>query len=63
MVLFDPFVREKAEDEFDNKNGYVFLGEGNLINHSGSRPMSIKWELNEQIPNYLWKDSAKLAIG
>lgn len=57
------FVREKAGDEFGNTIGYVFLGEGNFKNHYGSKPMNIKWELNEPIPNYLWKDSAKLAIG
>ena len=41
----------------------VFLGEGTLSEHYGSKPMSIIWELNETIPPYLWKDSAKMAIG
>jgi superfamily II DNA or RNA helicase len=57
------FVREKAKDQFGNTIGYVFLGNGNLKDYNGSKPMNIKWELNEPIPNYLWKDSAKLAIG
>lgn len=57
------FVREKSKDEFGNTMGYVFIGEGNLKEYEGSKPISIKWELNEPIPNYLWKDSAKLSVG
>ncbi|MCF8323803.1 MAG: DUF3427 domain-containing protein, partial [Leadbetterella sp.] len=57
------FVREKAKDENGNTMGYVFIGEGNIKDYEGSKPMSIKWELNEPMPNYLWKDSAKLSIG
>lgn len=57
------FVREKNEDEYGNAMASVFLGEGKLIEHYGSKPMSIKWELNEPMPPYLWKDLAKMAIG
>ena len=57
------FVREKAKDEFGNTKGYVFIGEGNIKDHYGSKPMSINWELNEPMPNYLWKDAAKLSVG
>jgi hypothetical protein len=28
-----------------------------------SKKIRYKWELNEPIPNYLWKDSAKLSVG
>lgn len=57
------FVREKGEDEFGNTMGSVFLGEANISEHYGSKPMSIKWELNEPMPPYLWKESAKMAVG
>lgn len=57
------FVREKANDEYGNTMGYVFIGEGNLKDHYGSKPMSIKWELNEPMPHYIWKDAAKLIVG
>jgi superfamily II DNA or RNA helicase len=57
------FVREKAKDEFGNTIGYVFIGEGQLKESYGSKPMSIKWELNEPMPHYLWKDAAKLLVG
>ncbi len=57
------FVREKGEDEFKNTMGSVFLGEARIIEHYGSKPMNIKWELNEPMPPYLWKDSAKMAVG
>ncbi|WP_066223515.1 DUF3427 domain-containing protein [Formosa haliotis] len=57
------FVREKAKNEFGNSNGYVFIGEGELKDHYGSKPMSINWELSEPLPHYLWKDAAKLSVG
>jgi len=56
------FVREKAKNQFKNTMGYVFIGEGNIKDYEGSKPMNIKWELNEPMPNYLWKDAAKMAI-
>lgn len=57
------FIRERNDDEYGNTMGFVFLGKGNLINYSGAKPMNITWELNEPMPPYLWKDSAKLAVG
>jgi hypothetical protein len=57
------FVREKANDEFGNTIGYVFIGEGKLKDYYGSKPMSINWELNEPMPHYLYNNSAKLAVG
>lgn len=55
------FVREKNEDIFGNTIGYVFLGEANYLSHYSQKPMSITWELNEPIPSYIWRDSAKMA--
>ncbi len=57
------FVREKANDENGNTLGYVFIGEGTFKDTEGSKPMSVKWELSEPIPNYLWKASAKMSVG
>ncbi len=57
------FVREKANDEKGNTMGYVFIGEGNFKENEGEKPMNIKWELSEPIPNYLWKASAKMSVG
>lgn len=57
------FVREKANDEFGNTMGYVFIGEGSINNYYGSKPMSIEWNLKEPMPHYLWKDAAKLRVG
>jgi len=57
------FIREKANDEFGNTMGYVFIGEGNYKDSYGSKPMSINWELNEPMPLYLRKESAKLSVG
>jgi hypothetical protein len=57
------FVREKANDEKGNTMGYVFIGEGVFKYTEGSKPMSIKWELNEPMPNYLWNEAAKMSVG
>ena len=57
------FVRKKSSDEFGNIMSYVIIGEGSIKDYYGSKPMSINWELSEPMPHYLWKDSAKLAIG
>lgn len=57
------FVRERASDEKGNTMGYVFIGEARFIENEGEKPMNIKWELNESMPNYLWKHAAKLRIG
>jgi hypothetical protein len=40
-----------------------FLGEAKYMEHEGAKPMNIKWELNEPMPAYLWKDTAKMAVG
>lgn len=57
------FVREKNEDEYGNTMGSIFLGEANFVEYYGSKPMSIKWELSEPIPPFLWKEMAKMAVG
>jgi superfamily II DNA or RNA helicase len=57
------FIREKANDEKGNTMGYVFIGEGNFKENEGEKPMNIKWELSEPMPNYLWKEYAKMSVG
>ncbi|MBE5317723.1 DUF3427 domain-containing protein [Pedobacter sp. MR2016-19] len=55
------FVREQNEDEFSNTMGYVFLGKAGFLESAGDKPMNIQWLLEEPMPAYIWKDSAKLA--
>ncbi len=57
------FVREKNNDEYKKTMSFVFLGKVNYVKHEGSKPMSIYWQLEKPIPSYLWKETAKLAIG
>ncbi|MDO9275217.1 MAG: DUF3427 domain-containing protein [Lutibacter sp.] len=57
------FVREKNTDQFGNTMGYVFLGRVNYLEHYGSKPMSINWELKEPLPPYLWKSTVKMSVG
>jgi hypothetical protein len=56
------FVREhKQENDFTAP--YDFLGPANYVKHEGSRPMSITWELENQMPAHLWKETGKLVVG
>jgi hypothetical protein len=57
------FIREKNEDQYGNTMSFVFIGEGNIAEHYCSNPKSIKWELKEPMPPFLWKDSVKMAVG
>ncbi|WP_417363100.1 DUF3427 domain-containing protein [Galbibacter sp.] len=57
------FIREAKNDQYNRTQGYVFVGLANFKNYSGSKPMSITWELQHPIPEYLWASSAKMAIG
>ena len=57
------FVREKSKNEFKNTMGYVFVGKAKFVDSEGEKPMNITWELNEPLPHYLWKESAKMSIG
>ncbi len=57
------FVRERKANEYGTTMSYVFLGEGQLVEYYGSKPMSITWKLKHPMPPYIWKDFAKLAVG
>jgi hypothetical protein len=43
--------------------GYVFYWRRCFKETEGAKPMNIKWELSETMPNYLWKESAKMSVG
>jgi hypothetical protein len=41
---------------------YHFLGEGNYVEHKGTKPMSIIWELEEKISAFLLSKEGGLLI-
>ena len=57
------FVREQTKDEYGRTMGFVNYGELDYLSHTGYQPMSIKWELRTPMPNFMWKQAAKLAVG
>ncbi len=57
------FVRESNYDNNKNTMPYICLGKVFYKSHYGSQPMSITWELEEEIPPFLWKNIAKMAVG
>lgn len=57
------FVREKNADENRRTMGFVNFGEVEYISHTGSQPMNITWKLKDPMPNQMWHEAAKLAVG
>lgn len=57
------FVREQTKDEYGRTMGFVNYGEVEYVSHTGSQPMSITWQLKEPMPNFMWQQAAKLAVG
>lgn len=57
------FVRESKTDPDGFTKGYVFVGPVNFIESTGSKPMSITWKLEKEMPHFLWQESAKLRVG
>ncbi|PMN95104.1 DUF3427 domain-containing protein [Enterovibrio norvegicus] len=55
------FVREQTKDQYGRTMGFVNYGEVEYVNHSGSQPLSITWELKMPMPNFMWQQAAKLA--
>ncbi|RDI37997.1 DEAD/DEAH box helicase [Falsibacillus pallidus] len=47
------FVREYKKEIGSIPSPFVFLGTANYIKHSGNKPMSFVWELEEEMPSYL----------
>lgn len=57
------FVREYKTDPISGlASPYVFLGTANYVTHTGSRPMSITWKLDEPLPARLTKKTNKLVV-
>lgn len=53
------FVREyKSENSITSP--FYFLGKANYISHTGSKPISIVWELEKPIPTFIFKKSNRV---
>lgn len=57
------FVREQAKDEHGRTIGFVNFGEVEYVSHTGSQPMNITWKLATPMPDFMWQQAAKLAVG
>jgi superfamily II DNA or RNA helicase len=57
------FVREQSDEEFGNTMGFVNFGEVDYVSHTGSQPMNIVWQLRNPMPDFMWHETAKLAVG
>lgn len=57
------FIRESNKDAHGFTQGYVFVGPAHFVEYKGAKPMSITWQLEEPIPEYIWTASAKMAVG
>lgn len=57
------FVREESKDRYGRTMGFVNYGEVEYVSHVGSQPMSITWRLATPIPDFMWQQVSKLAVG
>tara|TARA_R110002153_G_scaffold8690_1_gene36914 strand:- start:2288 stop:5428 length:3141 start_codon:yes stop_codon:yes gene_type:complete len=57
------FVREQSKDEYGRTMGFVNYGEVEYVKHSDSQPMNVTWKLLAPMPNFMWQQAAKLAVG
>lgn len=57
------FVREQSKDENGRTMGFVNFGKVHYVSHNGSQPMNVTWRLEQPIPDVMWHDAAKLAVG
>jgi hypothetical protein len=56
------FVREKREARPGVTAPYVLLGTARYVRHEGARPMAIEWELDREMPAWLFQE-VKVAAG
>ncbi len=54
------FVRQRSKDARGVTVPYVCLGYARYVTHQGSRPMSVTWELEHEMPAWLYQE-AKVA--
>ena len=57
------FVREQTDDSFGRTLGFVNYGEVEYVSHTGAQPMNINWKLLTPMPDFMWRDAAKLSVG
>jgi hypothetical protein len=56
------FVRQHKSERPDVTAPYTFLGPVRYVRHEGGRPMAIEWELDRDIPAWLFQE-IKIAAG
>ncbi len=55
-------VRDSKKDTWGNTPSYSVLGFVNYVQHTGSKPMSITWSLEDEIPAKFIKQVRKLVV-
>jgi hypothetical protein len=55
------FARHESKDEFGT-SPYVFLGEVRHVEHTGSRPIAITWQLDQPMPIDFFNVASAVAI-
>ena len=56
------FVREFKNDDYGTAP-YSFLGTATYMMHTGNKPMSITWHMDDRIPAKYLKKTNKLVVG
>jgi hypothetical protein len=62
VLLFGREYKKRLGKSDGLAEPYYFLGPAQYMNHAGSRPMSITWELDFPLPARLFRRLARLAV-
>ncbi len=54
------FVREERQTVTGATAPYYFLGPVQYVSHEGSRPVSITWQLDNELPAHLYRNTASM---
>ncbi|MFK0168358.1 DUF3427 domain-containing protein [Streptomyces sp. NPDC090306] len=57
------FVRRYSSNDIGGSQPWMLLGPATYMHHEGSKPMSIMWRLQHEIPADVWTYSAAVAAG
>ncbi|MFF3870714.1 DUF3427 domain-containing protein [Streptomyces sp. NPDC001978] len=57
------FLRRYKENSIGKSEPWMLLGPANYVEHTGSKPMAITWDLEYELPADVWSYSAAITSG
>ncbi|WP_167459325.1 MULTISPECIES: DUF3427 domain-containing protein [Streptomyces] len=57
------FLRRYKRNVIGKSEPWIFLGPAKYVKHTGSKPMAITWDLEQELPADVWSYSAAITAG